>query len=77
MSTFFQAEIDGRQTNFNEIKDHGMNMVNAKHFATPEIQAMLASLQDAQNLLNNTWEERSLLLKQCSDLQVRYLDPNL
>ncbi|XP_064623906.1 spectrin beta chain, non-erythrocytic 2-like isoform X3 [Lineus longissimus] len=64
-----KAEIDGRQSNFNEVKDHGMNMVNSKHFATPEIQAMRGSLQDAQNLLNDTWEERYLLLKQCSDLQ--------
>ena len=63
-----KAEIDGRQTNFLALKDHGHRLVQQQHPSREEIVASLADLEELRRTLAANWEEQRLLLTQCQQL---------
>ena len=65
-----QAEIEGRKSHFSNIREHGMNLVNSKHYASEEIQRLIKQLDTTKLSLNGAWDKRYHLLTQCHDLQV-------
>ncbi len=63
-----KAEIDGRQTNFAALKDHGRRLVQQQHPSKEEIDTCLTELEELRRTLGSTWEERKVLLSQCQQL---------
>lgn len=63
-----KAEIDGRQSNFSALKDHGRRLVQQQHPSKDEIDNCLAELEELRRTLAATWEERKVLLSQCQQL---------
>jgi spectrin beta len=63
-----KAEIDGRQTNFSALKDHGRRLVQQQHPSKEEIESCLSELEKLKQILSTKWEERRLLLSQCQQL---------
>jgi spectrin beta len=66
----WQAEIDGRKTDFSSVREHGMRLVGEKHYAADEIQRVVKQLDTTKLALNGAWDKRHHLLTQCHDLQV-------
>ena len=65
-----EAEINGRFAHYGSLKAHGDTLVTGRHYASDDIERMLAELATVWQHLNETWEDRKQLLTQCYDLQV-------
>ncbi|XP_041352702.1 spectrin beta chain, non-erythrocytic 5-like isoform X2 [Gigantopelta aegis] len=65
-----KAEIDGRKAHFSAVREHGMNLVNSKHYGMEEVQKTMKQLDTTRLTLNGAWDKRNRLLTQCHDLQV-------
>jgi len=63
-----KAEIDGRQTNFSALQEHGRRLVQQQHPSKDEIESCLSDLEELKQKLSTKWEERRLLLSQCQQL---------
>ena len=63
-----KAEIDGRQSNFQALKDHGRRLVQQQHPFKDVINSSLSELEQLRRTLAATWEEQRLLLTQCQQL---------
>ena len=66
-----QAEVDGRYTHYQQLKEDGTSMLNSNHYASEDIRSTLSQLDEQWRTLNETWEDRKQMLTQCYDLQVK------
>ena len=53
-----QAEIDARESNFNECISLGKELLTRNHYASNEIKEKLVELTEQRNGMLHKWEER-------------------
>lgn len=64
-----RAEMETRMENITSLIAFGKDLISSGHYASDEVTAKLASLDEDQEKLFSTWQKRSHLLNQCLDLQ--------
>ncbi|XP_068910303.1 spectrin alpha chain isoform X1 [Tenebrio molitor] len=69
-----RTEIDARAGTFNALEQFGQQLLNSKHYASPEIQEKLEQLNDFRKELERRWIERRVQLDQNLDLNLFYRD---
>ncbi|XP_037044978.1 spectrin alpha chain isoform X3 [Bradysia coprophila] len=69
-----RTEIDARAGTFAAFEQFGTELLQANHFAAPEIQDKIEELAKAREELENGWTERRLQLDQNLDLQLYLRD---
>ncbi|XP_078419413.1 spectrin beta chain, non-erythrocytic 5 [Cetorhinus maximus] len=67
-----KTEIQARVERFNTIRNVGVELVAAGHYASPDIRQSLVKVEETWTTLNEAWEERSTRLAEASDLQIFY-----
>ena len=55
---FLKAEIDARESNFNECISLGKELLTRNHYASNEIKEKLVELTEQRNGMLHKWEER-------------------
>ena len=68
------TEIDARSGTFQAFELFGQHLLQADHFAAPEVQEKLEGMSDAREDLEKAWIARRMQLDQCLELQLFYRD---
>ena len=68
------TEIDARSGTFQALELFGQHLLQADHFAAPEVQEKLEGMSDAREDLEKAWIARRMQLDQCLELQLFYRD---
>jgi len=69
-----RTEIDARAGTFAAFEQFGSELLQANHYAAPEIQDKIEELAKSREELENAWTERRLQLDQNLDLQLYLRD---
>merc|ERR1712079_289467 len=69
-----RTEIDARSGTFQAFELFGQQLLQADHFAAPEVQEKLERMSDAREDLEKAWIARGMQLDQCLELQLYYRD---
>merc|ERR1719187_3080528 len=69
-----RTEIDARAGTFQAFELFGQQLLQADHFAAPEVQEKLEGMNDAREDLEKAWIARRMQLDQCLELQLFYRD---
>ncbi|CRL06706.1 CLUMA_CG019447, isoform A [Clunio marinus] len=69
-----RTEVDARAGTFSAFEQFGSELLQAKHYASPEIQEKIESLAKAREDLEHAWTDRRLQLDQNLDLQLYLRD---
>ncbi|XP_052769142.1 spectrin beta chain, non-erythrocytic 2-like isoform X1 [Mya arenaria] len=65
-----RAEIETRQDTFNTVIRTGKNMVENDHYAKEEISEKVSNVEEVQDRLNKTWEDRREVHDQLYDFHI-------
>ncbi|XP_070496510.1 spectrin alpha chain isoform X3 [Chironomus tepperi] len=69
-----RTEVDARAGTFSAFEQFGSELLQANHYASPEIQEKIESLAKTREDLENAWTTRRLQLDQNLDLQLYLRD---
>lgn len=69
-----RTEVDARAGTFSAFEQFGSELLQASHYASPEIQEKIESLAKAREDLEHAWTDRRLQLDQNLDLQLYLRD---
>merc|ERR1719309_597024 len=69
-----RTEIDARTGTFQAFDLFGQQLLQADHFASPEVQERLEAMAGAREDLEKAWIARRMQLDQCLELQLYYRD---
>lgn len=69
-----RTEIDARTGTFQAFDVFGQHLLEAHHYASPEIQDKLGKVAEARQELEKAWIARRMKLDQCLELQLYYRD---
>jgi spectrin alpha len=69
-----RTEIDARTNTFQAFDLFGRQLLQADHFASPEVQERLEGMEGAREDLEKAWIARRMQLDQCLELQLFYRD---
>ena len=69
-----RTEIDARAGTFQAFELFGQQLLQANHYASPEVQDKLESMNQSRQALEKAWISRRLQLDQCLQLQLFYRD---
>merc|ERR1712088_675943 len=69
-----RTEIDARSGTFQAFELFGQQLLQADHFAAPEVQEKLEGMNEAREDLEKAWIARRMQLDQCLELQLYYRD---
>merc|ERR1719187_2685316 len=69
-----RTEIDARSGTFQAFELFGQQLLQADHFASPEVQEKLEGINEAREDLEKAWIARRMQLDQCLELQLFYRD---
>ncbi|XP_060684627.1 spectrin beta chain, non-erythrocytic 5 [Hemiscyllium ocellatum] len=67
-----KTEIQARVERFDAVRNVGVELVAAGHYASADIRQSLTMVEKTWTTLNEAWQERSTRLAEASDLQVFY-----
>ncbi len=65
-----RSEIEARAGSFQNFEAFGTQLLQNNHYASPEIQEKLDTLQKERELLDKEWTSRRVKLDQCLELQL-------
>ncbi|XP_055956724.1 spectrin beta chain, non-erythrocytic 2 isoform X1 [Patella vulgata] len=71
-----RAEIEARGDTFDDIIKTGNDMIQHKHYASPEIKEKIEQVGDVKDRLLSTWMERKAYYDQLCDLHIFLRDAN-
>ncbi|XP_059505307.1 spectrin beta chain, non-erythrocytic 5 isoform X2 [Stegostoma tigrinum] len=67
-----KTEIQARMERFDTVRNVGVELVAAGHYASADIRQSLAMVEKTWTTLNEAWQERGTRLAEVSDLQIFY-----
>lgn len=65
-----RMEIDARGETFQEFDDFGNQLIQNSHYEADNIRSKLVDMQNARDVLENSWKQRQDKLDQCLELQL-------
>jgi len=69
-----RTEIDARSGTFQAYELFGQHLLQSNHYASPEVQEKLETMNTARQELEKAWIARRMELDQCLELQLFYRD---
>ncbi|XP_066591797.1 spectrin beta chain, non-erythrocytic 5 isoform X2 [Prorops nasuta] len=66
----YKAEIDTHKDMFDKFYETGDKLIKQGHFLAKEIEDKISVLQQRQQILNDTWEQRKIIYEQNLDTQL-------
>merc|ERR550517_2450375 len=69
-----RTEIDARSGTFQAFELFGQHLLQSNHYASPEVQEKLETMNTARQDLEKAWVDRRMELDQCLELQLFYRD---
>jgi spectrin alpha len=70
----YRTEIDARGGTFQSFEQFGHQLINSRHYASPDVQQRLKDVTEARRQLEQAWINRRKVLDQCLELQLFYRD---